>query len=100
MNLRIPLSFFELIERHSLTLPTSLSDARRIQKASCNASSFWGEFDFTDSDERKLRVHLENIYEGGIKTSFISNFALRFLNISQSNSLLGNKTPTSITEFI
>ncbi|WP_438495465.1 hypothetical protein [Paenibacillus sp. IHBB 3054] len=81
-----PLSFYELITRHHLKLPTSLSDARRVQKASCNPSSFWGEFDFTDSDERKLRMHLESIYEGEIKANFIPNFALRFLNISQSNS--------------
>ncbi|MDF1494977.1 hypothetical protein [Caproiciproducens sp. CPB-2] len=82
------LSFYELIERQHLRLPTSLCDARKVQKASCKPSSFWGEFDFTDSDERKLRKHLESLYDGRINTPFVSNFALRFLRIAQTNSTL------------
>lgn len=81
-----PLSFYDLIALHHLELPTSLSEARKVQKESCKPSSFW-EFDFTDSDEKKLREHLERIYEGKITAPFISNFALRFLRISQRNSI-------------
>ncbi|MFD2114358.1 hypothetical protein ACFSTH_00760 [Paenibacillus yanchengensis] len=91
-----PLSFYDLIERHQLALPTCLSEARKLQKESCKPSSSWGEFDFTDSDERRLRVHLQNIYDGEIKNSFISNFALRFLNMSQPNRKLENNTTTSM----
>ena len=86
-----PPSFYELITQHHLKLPTSLSGARRVQKASCSPSSFWGEFDFTDSDERKLREHLSTIYDGRITAPFISNFALRFLRISQENSMFENE---------
>ncbi|MBP1309079.1 hypothetical protein JOD82_002099 [Paenibacillus sp. 1182] len=87
-----PLSFYDLITLHHLKLPTSLSDARRVQKESCYPSSFWGEFDFTDSDERKLREHLSTIYDGKITATFISNFALRFLNISQRNNIIERGT--------
>lgn len=90
-----PLSFYELITRHHLKLPTSLSDARRVQKASCNPSSFWGEFDFTDSDQRQLREHLSTIYDGKITAPFISNFALRFLSIAQMDSILEEDTTTN-----
>ena len=85
--LRNPLSFYELIVRHHLKLPTSPSDAQRVRKASCKPSSFWGEFDFTDSDEKRLGEHLSTIYDGKITAPFISNFALRFLRIAQRNSI-------------
>ncbi|AKA44342.1 hypothetical protein [Paenibacillus polymyxa] len=86
------LSFYDLITLHNLKLPTSLSDARKVQKESCYPSSFWGAFDFTDSDERKLREHLSTIYVGKITDTFISNFALRFLRISQKNSIFERGT--------
>lgn len=84
--LRNPPTFYELIERHNLKLPTILTEVRRIVRyGSCRPSSYWGEYEFTEKDEKELRKYLlgKEMYTGEITHPFVVNFALRFLNMEE-----------------
>jgi len=76
-------SFFELLDNLHLELPKNLVEARKVVRyGSCRPSSYF-QYEFTDSDEKELRKRLSAIYEGKITTTFIVNFAVRFLNIQE-----------------
>ncbi|WP_312648617.1 hypothetical protein [Aminipila sp.] len=78
-------SFYDLITEQHLQLPTTLTGARRVARwGSCRPTSYW-QYDFTGLDEEKLGKHLSTIYEGNITATFVSNFAVRFLNLAQKN---------------
>ncbi|MNO23270.1 hypothetical protein D3C76_130700 [compost metagenome] len=80
-----PCSFFELIARHNLSLPTSFEVAHKIQtEFSSRPNFYFGVYDFTDDDQSKLHKLLDTLYkESEVYQDFVPRFATRFLNYCQ-----------------